>query len=286
MGIIELIGLIIAAIIAITAMIGLLIASQQPKTAQQQQSETAQRSLLNERYQKGAKMLGSAKLSTRLGGIYALERLARECVKDYHIQIIKLFCDFVRNPPKDENDNDAPKVRKDVQVIMTALGRRNYNVQQGIEKRKIGKEPILNLAGADLSGSELKFADLSNAVLKLADLSNAVLEGANLSHANLDDTNLSGAELYEANLYGARLHRADLSGARLHRADLSGAELYEANLYGARLHRTKLSGAELKRAHGLTQAQLDRAVVELPEKPPHLGDAKDSETGKPLVLER
>ena len=36
------------------------------------QANTAQQGLLNERYQKGAEMLGSDVLSVRLGGIYAL----------------------------------------------------------------------------------------------------------------------------------------------------------------------------------------------------------------------
>ena len=42
------------------------------------QATTAQLGLLNERYQKGAEMLGSKVLAVRLGGIYALDRLARE----------------------------------------------------------------------------------------------------------------------------------------------------------------------------------------------------------------
>ena len=41
------------------------------------QAATAQRSLQNDRYQKGAEMLGSAVLSVRLGGIYVLRNLAR-----------------------------------------------------------------------------------------------------------------------------------------------------------------------------------------------------------------
>ena len=42
------------------------------------QADTAQRSLLNERYQQGAEMLGNNVLSVRLGGMYALQRLAAE----------------------------------------------------------------------------------------------------------------------------------------------------------------------------------------------------------------
>ena len=48
-------------------------------------------------------MLGSEVLSVRLGGIYALQRLAEEEPKQYHVQIMRLFCAFVRNPTKDED---------------------------------------------------------------------------------------------------------------------------------------------------------------------------------------
>ena len=43
-------------------------------------------------------MLGSEVLSVRLGGIYALQRLAEEWPDQYHIQIMRLFCAFVRLP--------------------------------------------------------------------------------------------------------------------------------------------------------------------------------------------
>ena len=51
-------------------------AQRQVETAQRQ-AETAQQGLLNERYQRGAEMLGHEVLAVRLGGIYALQRLAR-----------------------------------------------------------------------------------------------------------------------------------------------------------------------------------------------------------------
>ena len=60
-----------------------------------------QQGLLHERYQKGAEMLGSELLSVRLGGIYALQRLAENHPGQYHIQIMHLFCAFVRHPTTD-----------------------------------------------------------------------------------------------------------------------------------------------------------------------------------------
>ena len=229
----------------VAAIIGLLLAIWRSVVADRQ-SKTAQRSLLNERYQKGADMLGSKVLSVRVGGVYALERLAKEHAEDYHIPITVLFCAFVRNPPKDENakdknnnnaQSDTPqeekhsKIRADVQAIMTALGRRNKK-QRKIENQKTSKEPILNLTGANLFGMGLAGA------------------------------NVSGARFDHAKLYSAVLDGADLSSARLDGADLSSARL--------------------KGVRGLTQAQLDQAVA-YPKNPPNLEGAKDSETGEPLV---
>ena len=64
------------------------------------QAKTAQQSLLNERCQRGAEMLGNGVLSVRLGGIYALQRLAEERPEQYHLQIMRLFCAFARQPHK------------------------------------------------------------------------------------------------------------------------------------------------------------------------------------------
>ena len=83
-----------------------MIAERQADTTQRQ-SETAQLGLLNERYQKGAEMLGSEVLPVRLGGIYALRGLAEEYPHEYHLQIMHLLCAFVRNPTKDERQTES-----------------------------------------------------------------------------------------------------------------------------------------------------------------------------------
>ena len=82
-------------ILAAAAVIALPLAIWRSIVAQRQ-VDTAQQSLLNERYQKSAEMLGHTdKQSVRIGGIYALDRLAAERPKDYHIQVMKLFSAFV-----------------------------------------------------------------------------------------------------------------------------------------------------------------------------------------------
>ena len=70
-----------------------VVADRQAK-ASQHQAETARSGLLNERYQKGAEMLGSPVLAVRLGGIYALQHLAEDEPEQYqrpnHASVLRL----------------------------------------------------------------------------------------------------------------------------------------------------------------------------------------------------
>ena len=293
------------------------VADRQSKAAQEQvatsqrQAETAQRGLLNERYQKGAEMLGSGVLSVRLGGIYALARLAREHPEEYHVQIMRLFCAFVRNPTAEEKSREDSKEKRakterhvegkrshlfqshpDVQVVMEALYEfREHSVpelrpdiQAIIEAIGDRNEEdivfekkehfVLDLRGANLTGLCRLDANLSDAILWGANLSNAILLGVNLSNAQLWDANLSNAVLSDSNLF---------SGADLPlRANLSNSELWDANLSGTWILGANLSGSDLSRATGLVQDKLDKACAD-PDNPPELGDTLDAETGKPLI---
>jgi len=67
------------------------------------------------------------------------------------------------------------------------------------------------------------------------DLAGANLTGADLRRANLTDANLAWTDLAGANLTGADLRRADLTDAKLTWTDLAGANLAGANLTGADL---------------------------------------------------
>ena len=74
------------------------------------QADTAQQDLMDERYQKGAEMLGNSVLSVRLGGIYMLQHLAKEHPNQYHLRIMQQLCAFVRSPTKeiDHNGGETP----------------------------------------------------------------------------------------------------------------------------------------------------------------------------------
>ena len=290
-------GLVVGGIEAILLAAWRSIVAQRQAVAAHRQADTSHLGLLNERYQRGAEMLGSEVLPVRLGGIYDLERLAAEHPERYHIQVIKLFCAFARNPtdakritrspePLDDPDDEVHILRADVEDVMRAIGTRGT---VGISLEPDPKdEHLLYLRDANLRHLQARDAKLSGAWLPNANLSEARLpsvdlSGARLRNADLSDARLQQANLSRSNLRGAKLQGTNLSATLLWGSDLSGAILRNANLSGA-----DLSGATVHSAsysvpvRGLTQAQLDMACAEL-QKPPLVKGVLDAETGEPLV---
>ena len=309
-------GLIIGGVIAI------ILAVWRSRVAERQVA-AAEGSLLNERYQKGAEMLGSDVLAVRLGGIYALRRLAEEHPEQYHVQVMELYCAFARNPtgsegvtggPYADEPSDPPKIRDDIQAVLTAIARRS---ETGLACERAANDYRLDLPGANLAGAFLQGANLASAGLQIsnlahadlaeADLSGAVLLAANLSRSLLLGANLHSAHLQGANLSHAMCHRVDLSNANLNAeltyahlasADLSGAIIGAGDMTGAILDNANLSGTVFWDSNEvinddtsvgrpllsrLTQSQLDKARAD-PDNPPTIPEgAVDIETGEPLV---
>jgi uncharacterized protein YjbI with pentapeptide repeats len=225
---------------------------------------------VTDRYTKAIEQLGSDKLDVRLGGIYALERVARDSPRD-HSTVMKVLAAFIREHSHDQwpstpPDSDAVpqrKTRPDVEGGLTVIGRRNSSADRD----------LIDLTGADLAGAHLNGADLNGADLNGADLNGARLNGANLGWARLNGANLTRAHLTAADLTRAHLNWADLTGAHLVEANLveanlvdahlTGADLTEADLFGAHLNWARLTGANLTGARligaDLTGADLIRA---------------------------
>jgi uncharacterized protein YjbI with pentapeptide repeats len=244
---------------------------------------------ITDRFTKAIEQLGHlTAIDVRLGGIYALERIARDSKHD-HPQVIEVLTAYVREhasratanagtstqPEGRSTRTDDPSVSfpraalaTDVQAALTVLGRRTLQHEKD-------SEPALNLVGAQLTKAnlaeaslrhaDLRGADLYGADLYGADLSGAHLHGANLSEANLVVADLSGADLRGAILRGPNLSGADLRGANLRGASLSEANLFAANLSEADLVAADLGGADLDGANlrgaNLYLANLSRAEL-------------------------
>ena len=164
------------------------------------------------RYAGAMGLLGHESLEVRLGGIYALERLARESKAD-HGPVMEVLAAFARGrAPWRDGDIAPARPGADIQAILSVIGRRTHEFD--------APDSHLDLHGVALARAYVPFA------------------------------NLAGAQLYEANLEGAILQNTDLRGAWLWKARLAGAVLDGARLEGADLTGASgLSVAQLQNAH-------------------------------------
>ncbi|WP_196470197.1 pentapeptide repeat-containing protein [Planomonospora sp. ID91781] len=154
---------------------------------------------VTDRYTRAIEQLGNrTSLEIRLGGIYALERIARDSARD-HPAIMEVLAAFIREhshdrapgflPDADATTVAAPgaalppqrKTRTDVQAALTVIGRRILDHDQPGAR--------INLSGADLTSM---------------DLTGATLLGARLTRARLTRTDLTRADLTRADLTRVR----------------------------------------------------------------------------------
>lgn len=186
---------------------------------------------ITERFTRAVDQLGSDKLGVRLGGIYALERIARDSERD-HWPIMEILTAFVRIhapwSPQPQADlpqptpevSAPPRPPADIEAVAAALARRAHWYEND-------KDQVLDLHETDLRRVHL--------------------HGVHLEDAYLRATHLESSHLREAHLRGADLKAAHLQGARLLDADLQ---------------ETHLEGADLTNAIGLTWEQLDSAITD------------------------
>jgi hypothetical protein len=203
---------------------------------------------ITERFTRAIDQLGQAgddKLAPRLGGIYALERIARDSGED-HGPIMEVLTAFLREHARWQADTPpSSRLPADIQAAATVIGRRP-------QQRRQEEDALLDLREVDF---------------RSVNLFGAHLEGADLGGAHLEGVNLGGAHLEGAFLVGAHLERAFLGGARLEAANLRDAHLEGASLIGAHLE-----WANLRDAHGITRTQLEQAITNDETALPDLAD--------------
>lgn len=212
-----------------------------------QRNQIQQKGQLTERFTKAIEQLGARDaqgypvIGIRFGGIYALEKLAKES-REYHGQIFETLTAYVRAnapwPPADLTSGCAtpqetePTMRKDIQAVLTVIGRRRWTVFE---------EARLDLSSTDLRKAELLGANLANAWLEKVNLEGATLKKVNFMGANLWKANLRSAILDGANLMGASAREANFTSASLRETNFMSSKLYEANLTNVCLEGAKFT---------------------------------------------
>ena len=236
--------------------------------------------------QLGAADDGNPRLEVRLGGIYALEQIAKDST-EYYGPVIEVLTAYVRQnapwPPKPQKEKDTeedspsePRPPADIQAILDVLMRREedrvperYRVHIDLQDTDLRGAQLRRLERRD---GETRFSrtNLREAYFFRADLSWARLTAADLQSAGFVGANLKFADLQEADLQGAYIYGADLQGADLQGANLRGVALRKANLESA-----VLDGVDLRETifRGINPDSLRTLVGEGAEREDNLSNA-------------
>jgi hypothetical protein len=227
---------------------------------------------ITDRFTRAVDQLGNDNVDVRIGGIYALERIAKNSADDRPtVQVV--IGSYVRThapwqvgspggpaQPTSTVDHTLPSLRMrapDVQTAMVVLCRRPPS----------RKAPRLYLSRVDLRGIQLFGRTLTNALVNQSNLARADLpgtrldrsdfKGTDLRDANLERASLRGASLRDAQLAGSNVRAADLREADLRGADMRAEHLAEALLTGARADETTIwpdqFTADIRRGHGILE---------------------------------
>lgn len=171
--------------------------------ATREQVDLMRQGQLTDRYSKAVDLLGAADVERRIGGIYALERIARDSPSDQRT-IVEVLTAFVRNhAPRVPGQECTATPPREVQAALTVLSRRS---------------PLANDGSLDLSYSCLRGADFD------AEPSYEAVDSGGYEYGRLDiSPNLAGANFTGSDLsaqtlklptYGVRSSPALNSPAR------------------------------------------------------------------------
>jgi Pentapeptide repeats (8 copies) len=152
--------------------------------------EVTEQGHITERYTKAIEQLGQAELAMRLGGIYALERIAKDSERD-HPTVVEVLSAFVR---EESRKRSAPQARQGV-TQEAAKADTSAPESEGAARPATDIQAALTVLGRLPHRPEIPRAYLSE-----AQLSGAWLDGANLSGAFLERAKLSGAQVVKADL--------------------------------------------------------------------------------------
>lgn len=224
--------------------------------------EASRRAQTDEAWTRAVDQIGATSLTTRLGGIASMERLA---TTDDHLKsvVMEILSAYVRDAtgrsastttlgPKSRGWWGEPAQRPsvDVQLALHVLGR--------LRQTKPGLEQLLEI-------TDRRLLDFESANLRGANLTLGRYEGAQFHRADLDEANLSGGHFEGAVFYKASAARANFAGdftaAFFAACDLAGADFSGSTLVGASFEHAKLPAARFDNAD-LRGADLSSAALD------------------------
>jgi hypothetical protein len=205
----------------------------------------SQQGQITDRFNKAIEHLGSEMPAVRLGGIYALARIAADSSRDA-VTIVEIFASYLRDTTAsvDTAVNTAMS-SAETRAMFTLLGTAEW-----------ARGTPIDLRGCHFAGLQIVGVDLQKSLLDDAVFRECRLPGARFDGGSLAGTDFSGCYLRECSFRGCNVTVAQFPDTSLRKADFSGATVFAANFDAA-----SLLGANFDGATGAMRQHFDTAVV-------------------------
>lgn len=248
---------------------------------------------ITDRYSRAIEHVGSTNADVRIGGIYALERIARDSVADRDVvyEVLTTFIrEHTRTAPQEPSDE---RVGADVQAALNVLARRPPTAR--------GRSLDLYMSG--LNGADFRAGDFRGASLYYSRLDGAIFTGSNIDGAGLSFCKAKGAGFNHCSAQGASFVNAEYTGCWFIASDFTDADFFGCDLSGSDFGRrrprddpgaratilagarftnavlkgTNLRGVNLSDVSGLTREQVNEAITDDETRLPDIWSRNDDE---------
>ncbi|MGJ8626655.1 MAG: pentapeptide repeat-containing protein [Sulfitobacter sp.] len=214
-------------------------------------------------------------IEIRIGGIFALERIARENPA-YHFQVIEILCAYIRGNVPTQNLEPSlvlgsfkrKKPREDIQIAITVLGRRS---DEGKKLETVNKFR-LDLRGCDLSGADFSNGDYDGCILAECRLEGSRFTKSSLRGAWFFGSLLNFADFWQADMTGSRLDRSIINRPSPHIGGMNStlnmaAKIIGISVAGANLTAVDYFGEpdEMNKTFGTKDTRLAEDLEEIRE---------------------
>lgn len=181
----------------------------------------------NEVFSKSVEQLGSKELTTKLGGIYALERIAQES-KELHPQIMEILASYVRAecpwPLPDGTPEPVPTPtpkRSDIQSIIDVITRR---------RTEHDSQARINLQSSNLSGCDVSERKWINVDFSFSNFDYLNFMYAQLTDCSFYDSHLTHVSFISCKLMSVGFWRSDLTDSDFRDSEVTKCDFDKCNL--------------------------------------------------------
>ena len=217
---------------------------------------SAERGLLQERFNTANEHLSSDKESLRISSFREFFDLAKDDKKNYGQPVLDALCEHLREK--------AAYNRSAIPDILANTPIKNIHSEEVITLVDIlfgeNAEHVFNELDYDLRNTNLSLFNIKlNSARKVIDFREALLEWTTINGGDLSNSEFEGAYLYHTNfqgtiLYKATFTKAELLGTRFEGVDLKLARFEDitnmsnANFIKSNLHKTKFINVDFCRS--------------------------------------